>query len=100
MPIGNSCDFVYKLVGKAETILKLESGDVLIWGGPNRMLLHGVDKVHPNTAPDYLPVKDKRLNFTYRDAPNILGKESTYKYSVESHNTDLMKDTSALTAGK
>ncbi len=31
--IGNSCDFGIKLVGKKEEILRLDSGDVVIWGG-------------------------------------------------------------------
>jgi alkylated DNA repair dioxygenase AlkB len=77
--VGNSCEFGYKLTGKPESTVLLESGDVLIWGGPCRMLLHCVRKVSSNTCPDYLPIKDVRLNFTFRDAPNVIGKENKYK---------------------
>ena len=31
--IGNSCDFGIKLVGKPEQLIRLDSGDVIIWGG-------------------------------------------------------------------
>eukprot|EP01121_Diplochlamys_sp_Union-15-3_P005552 TRINITY_DN15896_c0_g1_i1.p1 TRINITY_DN15896_c0_g1~~TRINITY_DN15896_c0_g1_i1.p1 ORF type:complete len:244 (-),score=37.48 TRINITY_DN15896_c0_g1_i1:24-755(-) len=81
--IGNSCSFGYKLLGKGEQFVQLDSGDVIIWGGPNRMLLHCVDKVHPNSCPSYLPINNVRLNFTFRDAPNVLGRENKYKSSVE-----------------
>lgn len=90
--VGNSCEFGYKLVGKPESTVLLESGDVLIWGGPNRMLLHCVHKVNSNTCPDYLPIKDVRLNFTFRDAPNVLGNENKYKVSVESHYDTLLPE--------
>lgn len=88
--IGNSCEFGYKLTGKPESTITLESGDVLIWGGPNRMLLHCVHKVNSNTCPDYLPIKDVRLNFTFRDAPNVLGNEDKYKVCVESDYDTLL----------
>eukprot|EP01125_Pyxidicula_operculata_P020435 TRINITY_DN7548_c0_g1_i1.p1 TRINITY_DN7548_c0_g1~~TRINITY_DN7548_c0_g1_i1.p1 ORF type:complete len:236 (-),score=18.99 TRINITY_DN7548_c0_g1_i1:129-836(-) len=80
--IGNSCDFGYKIVGKKESILKLESGDILIWGGPNRMLPHCVEKVYMNTCPSFLPISNVRLNFTYRDAPEVRGREADFKYNV------------------
>jgi alkylated DNA repair dioxygenase AlkB len=87
--LGNSCDFGFKLVFQQEQFIRLDSGDVLIWGGPNRMLLHCVGKVYLNTAPEFLPFKNARLNFTFRDAPNILGQEELFKYSVESHYTTM-----------
>ena len=81
--VGNSCDFGFKIIGKKEETLKLESGDVLIWGGANRMLMHCVEKVYPNTCPEFLPIRNVRLNFTFRDAPNVLGKEKLYKYNIQ-----------------
>lgn len=33
--IGNSCDFGIKLVGQKEKFIRLDSGDVIIWGGMN-----------------------------------------------------------------
>lgn len=56
------------------------------------MLLHCVHKVNSNTCPDYLPIKDVRLNFTFRDAPNVLGNENKYKISVESHYDALLPE--------
>jgi alkylated DNA repair dioxygenase AlkB len=88
--IGNSCDFGYKIVAKQAQTLQLNSGDVLIWGGPNRMLLHCVEKVHQNTCPDFLQdlLGNVRLNFTYRDAPNVRGEENKYKYNWSGINIE------------
>lgn len=83
---GNSCDFGYKLIGKQPQYIKLESGDVVLFGGPQRMIEHCVHKVYPKTAPSFLPLEDVRLNFTFRDVPELLGKEGDWKYSVESDN--------------
>ncbi|MBN8873270.1 MAG: DNA oxidative demethylase AlkB [Rhodospirillales bacterium] len=45
--------------------LRLESGDVVVWGGPSRLVFHGVDKLpdgdHPLTA-------GYRFNLTFRRA--------------------------------
>lgn len=77
--IGADCDFGYEIDGQ-ETTLKLRSGDVLIWGGPQRMLRHAVQKVYPLTCPPYLtPLSKERLNFTFRDSPNMIGKEAPWQ---------------------
>ncbi len=55
-----------------------ESGDVLFFGGPSRKIYHMVNKIHKNTAPHFLPLKDARLNFTFRYAPKIKGKEEKF----------------------
>jgi alkylated DNA repair dioxygenase AlkB len=91
--LGKSVDFGIKLIGKAEQRIRLDSGDVLIWGGPNRMLLHCVDDVIPGSCPPFLTdiIGDARLNFTFRDAPNILGDEAKFKSSVESHYSVLQQ---------
>jgi alkylated DNA repair dioxygenase AlkB len=83
--LGNSSQFGYKLPGKPEQFITLESGDVLIWGGPSRMLLHCVGEVHLDTCPEFLTpiIGNARLNFTFRDAPNILGDEEKFKYTEE-----------------
>ena len=45
--------------------LRLESGDVAVWGGPSRLVFHGIDKLaeglHPQTGAC-------RFNFTFRKA--------------------------------
>ena len=43
--LGSTCSFGYKPIFQKEKFVKLESGDILIWGGPERMLEHCVDKV-------------------------------------------------------
>jgi len=86
--IGNSSDFGFKLTGKPAQTIRLDSGDVLIWGGPNRMLYHCVERVYKGTVPEYLKhiVPDARLNFTYRDAPNVRGRENEFKYNLGGFN--------------
>jgi len=45
-------------------------------------------KVYGHSSPEFLkPLLDKenvRLNFTFRDAPNALGREKDFKYDVDS----------------
>ena len=49
--------------------IRLEQGDVLVWGGPARLLFHGVAPVHPAPGP-LLPagLALGRLNLTFRRA--------------------------------
>jgi len=84
--LGNSCDFGYKLIGRQPQYIRLNSGDVVLFGGPQRMIEHCVQRVYKNTCPSYLPVNNARLNFTFRDVPELLGNESQWKYSVERDN--------------
>lgn len=44
----------------------LESGDLLVFGGPNRLAFHGVTKVLPGTAPRGIGLDAGRLNLTLR----------------------------------
>lgn len=80
--IGANCDFAYELEGSVTT-LSLESGDILVWGGPQRMLRHAVQKVYPLTCPSYLTALNKeRLNFTFRDSPNMIGNEEPWQIKL------------------
>ncbi|XP_027904998.1 uncharacterized protein LOC114164497 isoform X1 [Vigna unguiculata] len=70
--IGDSALFLYgdhRDPDKAEK-LQLESGDVLIFGGPSRNVFHGVTAIHPNSAPNLLlqhtNLRPGRLNLTFR----------------------------------
>ncbi|KAH7365890.1 hypothetical protein KP509_18G051500 [Ceratopteris richardii] len=70
--IGDSAEFIYGLdrdESSAQTIV-LESGDALIFGGPSRMVYHGIVSVIPRTAPSSLIEKTNlrpgRLNLTFR----------------------------------
>ena len=49
--------------GKTQS-LKLESGDVLVMGGPSRLSFHGIDRVISGTST--LPKKGGRINLTLR----------------------------------
>ena len=99
LSIGNTCDFQYKF-GKTDTpkSVILKSGDVLIFGGPARHVLHSVSSIEMDTCPrelleiqsqsiadhcpnkDYAPPASFRLNLTYRNAPELLGTEESDKF--------------------
>lgn len=82
LSIGNSSIFTLKHHRDSpETKLLLSSGDAVLFGGPCRQILHAVTEVHAGTAPRWLPVefRNSRLNFTFRHAPEILGREEDFK---------------------
>jgi len=54
--VGHTAEFWYKNDAKdKEKLVILESGDVLVFGGESRRILHTVSKIVPATCP-------KRLN--------------------------------------
>jgi len=68
--IGNSCEFLYKNKPDEDAeIIILESGDVLVFGGPSRMILHTVQKIIKNTCPLELNMSPfiGRFNLTFRE---------------------------------
>lgn len=71
--LGDSAEFCYgkeRDLEKAEKVT-LESGDVLVFGGPARMIFHGVTRIIPKSAPKELVNKTNlrpgRLNLTFRE---------------------------------
>lgn len=46
------------------TSLKLRSGDALVFGGPSRLIFHGVDRLYPGTSE--LLAEGGRINLTLR----------------------------------
>jgi alkylated DNA repair dioxygenase AlkB len=48
-------------------IVTLESGDVLVFGGPSRKLVHALTRVYANTQPTWLRMRAGRLNLTFRE---------------------------------
>lgn len=96
LSLGDACDFSIRSAASPHTgtVLRLESGDAVLFGGPCRFEAHAVTKVHPGTSPkalqDTLP--DGRLNFTYRDAPEVLGREREFtsigSYAKETFGSD------------
>ncbi len=64
--LGDACLFRFggtKRGGPTASV-RLDSGDLLLIGGPSRLCFHGVDRVYPGTS-DLLP-KGGRLNLTLR----------------------------------
>jgi len=66
--IGDACDFEYKMENDdPPQKIRLNSGDVLIFGGPSRMIYHSVTKIYPKTTSKELSIpKPGRINLTYR----------------------------------
>ena len=64
--LGDSCCFRYGGSRRGDPAKKLElhSGDVVVMGGPARMMFHGVDKIHAGTS-SLLP-GGGRINLTLR----------------------------------
>jgi DNA oxidative demethylase len=68
--LGDTCTF--RLAGvdrrtRPFTDLELRSGDLLVFGGSNRRIYHGVPKVHAGTAPPGLGLPPGRLSITIRE---------------------------------
>jgi alkylated DNA repair protein (DNA oxidative demethylase) len=68
--LGDAC--VFRMAGVARrtapfTDLELQSGDLLVFGGPARRIHHGVPKVHDGTAPPGLGLPPGRLSITVRE---------------------------------
>jgi len=68
--IGDSCDLPYgteqPTASQKPKTLRLESGDVYLFGGSSRMLWHGVSRVIPRSAPPSLRLLPGRLSVTLR----------------------------------
>jgi len=101
--IGNSSVFVLKHERHGpETKLLLASGDAVLFGGPCHQMLHAVTEVHPHTAPSWLPAPflNARLNFTFRHAPEILGRETEFALFKPGRNpSEQNRSVSVLEAG-
>jgi len=67
--LGDTC--VFRMAGVERRTapfvdVELRSGDLLVFGGPNRRIYHGVPKVHDGTGPARLDVSG-RLSITVRE---------------------------------
>ena len=80
--VGLSCDFAVKRRFEDETwmTIRLDSGDVLLFGGASRMLVHSVTRVVPRTMPARLrgEMLHGRLNVTVRDIGRGVIDESQF----------------------
>ena len=68
--LGDTCTFRMAGVDRRTapfTDVELHSGDLLVFGGPNRLIYHGVPKVESHTAPVGLGLPPGRLSITVRE---------------------------------
>jgi alkylated DNA repair protein (DNA oxidative demethylase) len=68
--LGDACQFRFAGVGRRTapfTDIELQSGDLLVFGGPSRRVYHGVPKVHDGTGPHDLELPPGRLSITIRE---------------------------------
>ncbi|MFI6297104.1 alpha-ketoglutarate-dependent dioxygenase AlkB family protein [Nonomuraea sp. NPDC050790] len=68
LSVGDACLFRFgntRTRGRPYTDIRLESGDLFVFGGPSRFAYHGVPKVYPGTADPALGLRG-RLNVTMR----------------------------------
>lgn len=73
LSLGDACTFRFGTPehrGRPYTDVRLESGDLVVFGGPSRLAFHGVPKVFDGTAPawcaDVLGGVPGRVNITMR----------------------------------
>jgi DNA oxidative demethylase len=69
LSLGDSCVFRFgntETRTKPYTDIRLESGDLFVFGGPSRFAYHGVPKIFPGTANPELGMRKGRLNITLR----------------------------------
>jgi hypothetical protein len=64
-------------------VVRLESGDCIIFGGPSRMILHSLLRIYPNTKPRTLKMRMGRLNITFRDHSEVEAHEINLGFDGE-----------------
>jgi alkylated DNA repair protein (DNA oxidative demethylase) len=82
LSLGDACTFRFGTPehrGRPYTDVRLESGDLVVFGGPSRMAFHGVPKVFDGSAPawcrEVLGAEPGRVNITLRETrPPTLGE--------------------------
>ncbi|EGZ07428.1 hypothetical protein PHYSODRAFT_319290 [Phytophthora sojae] len=69
--IGCAAEFAYidhyPEPHEAVPIVRLGSGDALVFGGPARKVVHALTRVYNNTQPKWLRMRSGRLNLTFRE---------------------------------
>ena len=77
LTLGNSCVFSYAPLGQEQKVhAKLESGDLIVFGGPQREMPHAVDHVIRD-------VGDVRLNLTFRTWTEGFSESEEARYQTE-----------------
>ena len=85
--VGASCSFGYKHHDEdEEQVITLRSGDCLLFGGRFRLIKHAVLHVDLEDCPEWMIDNPVRFSFTFRDSPEVLGREDEFKYfRVDDH---------------
>jgi alkylated DNA repair dioxygenase AlkB len=85
--VGATCKFGIKHSDNdQERVLTLRNGDILLFGGPCRLIKHAVLEVDLDDCPEWMADSPVRFSFTFRDAPEVLGREHEFKYfRVQEH---------------
>mmetsp|Transcript_33474 Transcript_33474/g.50497 ORF Transcript_33474/g.50497 Transcript_33474/m.50497 type:complete len:143 (+) Transcript_33474:3-431(+) len=79
--VGASCLFGFNhSESDPERVIQLNSGDVLLFGGPCRLIRHAVHEVLLDEVPSWMKDSPLRLSITFRDSPEVLGREEEFKY--------------------
>jgi len=81
LSVGASCVFAYKHNEEDEAKeIVLRSGDCLLFGGRCRFLLHSVLSIDLSDRPTWMEGPSRRFSFTFRDSPEVLGREAEFRY--------------------
>jgi alkylated DNA repair protein (DNA oxidative demethylase) len=69
--VGDSAEFVFKRSWSKKSKLHrvvLRSGDLFVFGGDARSIVHGIERIFPLTTPHYLTLQQPgRINFNVRE---------------------------------
>jgi DNA oxidative demethylase len=71
LSLGDACVFRFGTTetrNRPWTDVRLESGDLFVFGGPSRLAYHGVPKVLPGTGDPSIGIADGRINITIRQS--------------------------------
>lgn len=81
LSIGATCVFGFKHEDTdEERTIYLRSGDILLFGGPCRLIKHAVLEILLEDCPDWMKDNPCRFSLTFRDSPEVLGREQEFKY--------------------
>lgn len=85
--VGATCKFGYKHGdGDPENVITLRSGDCLLFGGRCRLVKHAVLDIDLEDCPEWMICNPVRFSFTFRDSPEVLGREEEFRYfQVDKH---------------
>jgi alkylated DNA repair dioxygenase AlkB len=79
--VGATCVFGYKHNDDdPDQSVRLRSGDCLLFGGRCRLVKHAILDIDLDDCPEWMAHNPVRFSFTFRDSPEVLGREEEFKY--------------------